>query len=335
MKKMLKALAAGIIFAAALTMTACVLPGSSEGSNPLAPIGVDYMDAKLGDIILDNGHICKPDDFDKTTMKPVAIIIREVSESRCALGIALKEGSNKPWCISTAEGYQNIPELSNSLRDSTTAHATLLKNVKDYSAVYYPAWGYCASYGITNSLPLTFMTGWCLPTTEELVSLGSNYNKYIGTFSKFDSSTWERLKYGNTDNLYVSCNQSGNQAYFYELKASSNSGLANKSTGNSQYDNPNATKTLIARPVYHFTNNAVTIYKPVISDKSNNSVTIKCYTPGTTIYYRVDNGRLQSATAPATVPLDSSEHKITAYAAKLGCHNSATVEKTIPADGVY
>lgn len=184
---------------------------------------------------------------------------------------------------------------------------------------------------MTNSLPLAFMAGWCLPTKDELTSFANNYNTYISSFSKLDSSSRDLPKYGN-NNLYVSCLQNGKNAYYLDLQ-SKNIDLLDKSNGTSQFDS--STKTLIARPVYHFTNNAVTIYKPVISDKSNNSVTIKCYTPGTTIYYRVDNGRLQSATTPATVPLDSSEHKITAYAAKLGCHNSATVEKTIPADGIF
>lgn len=177
MKKMLKALATGIILAAALTMTACANPSGGSGIPPLAPSGIDYSLAKVGDIILQDGSICKPNDFNSATMTAVAVIFREMSASKCAVGIALSEAKNKPWCLDTAAGYSAIPALTNGgCQDSREAYAKLAAACASDIATTgnYPAWEYCAKYGVTENLPAPFNVGWCLPSYVELRDLVTN-----------------------------------------------------------------------------------------------------------------------------------------------------------------
>jgi len=108
MKKVFNSIAAGLLLAATVCFAGCDDPSNSKKvvSDPVPERGPDYSAAKIGDIILADGKVCKVDNFDSSTMTAVAVIIREATFTESALGIALEETStHTPWAISTAEGY--------------------------------------------------------------------------------------------------------------------------------------------------------------------------------------------------------------------------------------
>lgn len=353
---MLKALAAGIIFAAAIALTSCADPSGGSGIPPLAPSGIDYSLAKVGDIILQDGSICKPNDFNSTTMTAVAVIFREMSASKCAVGIALSEAKNKPWCLDTAAGYNSISTLSKGgCQDSREAYAKLAAACASDIATTgnYPAWEYCVKYGVTQNLPAPFNVGWCLPSYVELGDLVTNsvnvsvgLSKANGTvlttvpFYKtgLETINGQRQDVGN-ESYYVSCNADGANALCIVFGASPSEYKGNKYDGKSSHNRGDArikNVYFIARPVFHFANTNTTLCAPVISNRSSGSVTIKTFTPDATIYYQIDDGEWKSEPAPATITVnDDVNHTVKAYTAKDGCHSSATVEKTFPQGGIY
>lgn len=366
MKKTLTALTAVIALASTIAMTSCANPsGGGSGTPPaipsLAPSGIDYSLAKVGDIILQDGSICKPNDFNSATMTAVAVIFREMSASKCAVGIALSEAKNKPWCLNTAAGYNSIPTLTNGgCQDSREAYAKLAAACASDIATTgnYPAWEYCVKYGVTQNLPAPFNVGWCLPSYVELRDLVTNsvnvsvgLSKAHGTgltttpFVKtgLETINGQRQDVGN-ESYYVSCNQSLSNATCIDFGTNVNNPTpseysGDKYDGKSSYNRGDArikNVYFIARPVFHFANTSTTLCAPVISNRSSGSVTIKSFTPGATIYYQIDGGEWISKPAPATITVnDDANHTVKAYTAKDGCHNSATVEKTFPQGGVY
>jgi len=108
-----------------------------------------------------------------------------------------------------------------------------------------------------------------------------------------------------------------------------------KATGRSSYTSTNITIKMIARPVYHFVNDANTLCLPVISDKSSGKVTIKTKEEGTQIHYQVNDGEWVIKDAPAEVELDGSQsNKIIAYSTKEGLRESESVTKEFAPDPV-
>ena len=343
MKKMLKALAAGIIFAASLF--GCSAPSTPGVDLPV----IDYMEAALGDIILSNGKICKPADFDKDTMTAVAVIVREADLKNSALGIGLFEGENMPWCKDTnVKGYKSIPSLY-GLKDSTTAYEKFIAVATDCTTPgNYPAWEYCATYGIKNNYPLPFTAGWCLPSTDELTTVGKNYNTVSKTLSDLMGKVGaKQLRYNSSiktgvdmstrqDKLdvyyYETCNQNGSNSNIHNLAAPSE---GDKVTGRTDFTAQTVTMKLLARPVYHFVNNNASLAKPIISDKKDGKVTIDTSSKDATICYKLDNEEWKELPAPAEITVNGESHTITAYTKKAGLQNSKETKKTIPADGIF
>lgn len=361
MKKILNLFATGIFLAATIALSGCATPsGGGSGTPPaipsLAPSGIDYSLAKVGDIILQDGSVCKPDNFDSATMTAVAVIFREMSQSKGAIGIALSEGQKKPWCLDTAVGYNSISTLTNGgCQDSREAYAKLAAACASDIATTenYPAWEYCVKYGVTQDLPAPFNVGWCLPSYVELRDLVTNsvnvsvgLSKARGTiltttpFVKTGLNS-QRQDVGN-EYYYVSCNQNGSNATCIDFGTNVNNPTpseysGNKFTGRTQRTADTTINVyFIARPVFHFANTSTTLCAPIISDRTSGSVTIKTFTPDATIYYQIDDGEWISKPAPATITVNNDvNHTVKAYTAKDGCHNSATVEKTFTQGGVY
>jgi len=284
-------------------------------------------------------------------MKAVAVIIREADIKNCALGIGLKEAENKSWCASTSVmGYQSISELyKTSLTDSRQAYEKLVARCTDVTTPgNYPAWEYCAAYGITNNYAAPFNIGWCLPTKTELDSVKANNNDIItgmtkanGTYLKIGSSVKTGIDPTSrsdlkTESYYVTCNQNGSDAYIHNLKTDGSSEtLGDKVNGRTSNTSKYITIKLLARPVYHFENNQYSLAQPIISDKSSGKVTINTRSTGATICYKVDNDSWNEAPAPAEVSINGDAHTIYAYTKKAGLDNSKEVNKAIPADPVY
>lgn len=346
MKKLFSLMIAGLIFATTLSIAGCSDPSGAPVNDGLV---IDYSEAKIGDIILSDGTICPLANFDKDTMTAIAVIAREADLTNCALGVGLYESENMPWCKDTnVKGYKSISGLYN-LKDSTTAYEKFIASATDYTTPgNYPAWEYCAAYGITNNYPAPFTIGWCLPSTDELTTIGKNYDKIAKTLSELkgkvgakqlryaietktgiDMSTRQDLK---DIYYYETCNQNGNNSSIHNLATVSE---GDKVTGRTQFTSNYFTIKLLARPVYHFVNNSVSLAKPIISDKIDGRVTISTTSSDATICYKIDNAsEWTEAPSPVVINVNSYQHTINAYTKKAGLENSKESTKTIPADPV-
>lgn len=347
MKKYFNFLIAGLILATSLVIAGCSDPGVTPPGFT-GPV-IDYTEAELGDIILSDGKICKLEDFNKDTMTAIAVIVREADLKNSALGIGLFEGENMPWCKdNTVKGYQSIPSLYN-LKDSTTAYERFITSATDFTTPgNYPAWEYCATYGIKNIYPAPFNVGWCLPSTEELTTVGKNYNTVSKTLSGLISKVGaKQLRYNisnktgfdtstRQDKLdvyyYETCNQNGSNSNIHNLAAPSE---GDKVTGRTGFTAQTVTMKLLARPVYHFVNNSGSLAKPFISEKKDSKITISTSSKDATICYKLDNEEWKELPAPAEITVNGKSHTITAYTKKAGLQNSKETSKNIPADSVY
>lgn len=182
----------------------------------LSPGTIDYSKAIIGDIILDDGSICRQADFDSSNMTPMAIVIRAQSEDLPVLAMGINVGSYMEWCKTDAEGMKKIPDLigdfDTGLLDGSKGWDIMKTECSDFesesSPEKYPAWYYCHLYGTNNSLT-HFQDGWYFPTLCELKQIFDSKDT-VNTALKTCTNK-------DLDSMYAyrSCSQqeNNNQAY--------------------------------------------------------------------------------------------------------------------------
>ena len=191
----------------------------------------------VGDIILDDGTILAPADFDtyEGNANPIAVIFSTSGghreESSRVLGVGLNPSQPLEFASKTSKGYStNI--LSNQIivvaqeysisegQYNNDGFFGLLdgrktwKNVGLYdvnakkSFVDYPAYDYAVNYGMNNNLK-KFKKGWYLPTASEAYELAENLETVQTSFKKcgvtdLQGIVWTSSQnYGAQENEFV------------------------------------------------------------------------------------------------------------------------------------
>jgi len=261
---------------------------------------VDYNKAKAGDIVFENGLFADADDY-CSNAKVAAIIFRAADGTNPAMGVGLVKGSNLSWCTNTAQGYAKIESLTEeNTKRSADAYAKLdvIANLNNY-----PAWKYCATYGVTNNLSKMFL-GWTLPSVEEIKALYTNKTAVNNAVTKINTVSGSSLT-AYTE-YFWSCNQSSN-AVQARIKDAGSNQPANKDAvapfscrviAVREFTSNEVVKQTVATPVVTGIGKDGNIKTPKQSDGSvywtiewgsnqKGKVYITCATPEAVIYYYV------------------------------------------------
>ncbi len=191
----------------------------------------------VGDIVLDDGTVLAPSDFDayKGNSKPMAVIFstsggHEEKSSR-VLGVGLNSSHPLEFASKTSKGYStNI--LSNQIIVVAQEYSIsegqynndgffglidgrkTWKNVGMYdsnakkSFADYPVYDYAVNYGINNNLK-KFKKGWYLPTASEAYELAENLETVLPSFRKCGAADLQGIvwtssqNYGSQENEFV------------------------------------------------------------------------------------------------------------------------------------
>lgn len=247
---------------------------------------INYAGIEAGDIILENGLMTKPSEY--CSKKAAAVVYKVDGDVVKTVGI---KWAGKEWCTDTADGYNKKLVLLGKITDSSQAYDLLCMSVTDAltNSDNYPAWKYCATYGITNNYT-KLATGWTMPTKVELKAFNSAYQ---ATDSKVKSSlvSIDSTLDISDGKAFWTCNQAvDTDKSIFMLKIS----------GNKQLQEKNADKSgsCCVIPFRVFNTNQATVDKVDAPEFSvtdsyidaNTAVTITCSTTGASIFYKIDNG---------------------------------------------
>lgn len=159
---------------------------------------IDYSTCVVGDIILNDGSICKSSDYDSSTNSAAAVIVRAASGTTPALGVGLKQGYGA-WCLNDAEGYNKSVALLANIEDGSSGWTILKTSCSDAAnnPGNYPAWNFCLTYASESGLTDDLASGWYLPTDSELqtifkskTTVNENLAKVGGTILKSSPNYW-------------------------------------------------------------------------------------------------------------------------------------------------
>lgn len=175
-----------------------------------------YSTAKLGDLILKDGTICKPKDFNSQKVNnnyyDTIVIFREAKGDLPALGTFLMGVySKEQWCNERATGASEYltalaGDLTSGLTDGSQAWSLLVDSCKD--ALENPEY-YCIreKYSYLDSLGPSLGLDWYIPTANELYSLYLNKDE-------INNRLISEMNYDNfsviNNYLFMTCNQDPN-----------------------------------------------------------------------------------------------------------------------------
>lgn len=158
---------------------------TTYGTN-IATRNYDYSTAKVGDIIMKDGSIVSPANYDRNSSginAPVAVIFRAKTDDAPALGLALSYGTDTAWCSKTSEGFDRaVTKLNATLADDNTVTTDLTSGKNSYQLLKtsltdagnnngtYKAWYFADRYASQRGFSV-LTTGWYLPTITELSEL--------------------------------------------------------------------------------------------------------------------------------------------------------------------
>ncbi len=173
----------------------------------------------IGKIVLSDGSFVSKEDFNSSTMTPVAVIAGFKNEGRDVIALGLKRSSaDLIWAKKGTIGYNtNFTEL----QSESLGNNIYTGNVDGYynweyicsidpegsqdAATNYPAYNFANTYGEFAGLTGTkYSKGWYLPTIAELAEIRKNRDiiqaslDVVGGFKIFTSSVY----------YYLSSNQS-------------------------------------------------------------------------------------------------------------------------------
>lgn len=173
---------------------------------------IDYSNAEIGDIILENGLFVSANDYNSDTYeaKPVGLVIRKKTDTAPALMIGLNyQMSGKQWCTSKAKAYdQTIEELfSDKLTDGSLAWDIIKKKFDDTNNLdLYPAWKWCLNYGSTYAPDSQFSEDWYIPTISEAQEMIENKSLINTNMSRIGGSNFQNC-------WFWTCTQSKSNSY--------------------------------------------------------------------------------------------------------------------------
>lgn len=209
--------------------------GPSPSSNPKARASV--AEAKIGDVVLEDGSIWPLADWKYPEKEAVAVIVREKDGNTPALGIGIQlSTTSAQWCNQYANGMGNIKDLIGDLysgyMDGSTGWSILADFVEDENEqAYYPVWNECVKYGTRNHLTGDLENGWYLPTIKELHQIYAkkeviNASLEATSGKKLQNNQyWSSCQYsetiGNYSDMAAVLNLSNGMTYSYKK---SNSG---------------------------------------------------------------------------------------------------------------
>ena len=170
---------------------------------------VSAVNWDIGDIVLKDGTIVAPDDYNKRRMGiPAGVIAYERDGEPYMVGVEsianANNGYGMRWCSYSAPGYRAISELNSysnndyveyaditGFMDGSEAWDTIQSfdsiYTSDYQAEdYYPAFWYAETYGESVTLyGSKYETGWFIPSLWELAEIYRNHEIINDTFSEF------------------------------------------------------------------------------------------------------------------------------------------------------
>ena len=181
----------------------------------------------IGKIVLSDGTLVAKEEFNSSTMKPVAVIAGFKNNGRDVIAIGLKCSSSAlVWAKKGTIGYNtNFTELyTDQSYDYDLEEYIITGNVDgaynwDYicsvdpegtqdAAINYPAFNFANTYGEFAGLTGTKYTdGWYLPTIAELEEIRKNRNiiqatlDVVGGFKIVTSSVWYYLSSNQCDGI--------------------------------------------------------------------------------------------------------------------------------------
>lgn len=193
-----------------------------------------YEGVRVGDIILADGTICSPDDYDGTTMIPAAVIFSAKTDERPALGIGIpyydsygtaeyyQYSSNKFWGPTPSATYPSFLGTKDSGYMNGKNQLELAQQWlegKSYSLSDFPPFYYASTFGTKQRN--IFTDGWYVPTAAEIhmITLNDQVNGDITTSLRKISNS---LAFGTngfwTANYCATSTGDGlSQAYYYSF----------------------------------------------------------------------------------------------------------------------
>lgn len=181
-----------------------------------------YKEARVGDIILEDGTICSLDDY---VSGGIAVIVREATDDKSALGCS--PFAENMYCYS---GLADNPTLANMrldlLEGDLTSGLTSGKNALEIMQTNYPdmyayvtsktedAFMYCKNYGVTKGYAL-FEDGWYLPSVAEIKLIDDNIDICWNSLLKLKSG--QTLGIGSYITV-LSCNSKDYSIALYDFE---------------------------------------------------------------------------------------------------------------------
>ena len=150
-----------------------------------------YTDADIGKIVLEDGSLVVKDDYDRNTMKAIAVVVGTKYAGAQVLGVGLQQASSLMWAPSGTTGYktkfENIICTPSETGSGAASTATFTGDIdgsdnwayicsidpegtKD-AATNYPAFDYANNYGVTQGITGNYKDGWYIPSLKELCDI--------------------------------------------------------------------------------------------------------------------------------------------------------------------
>lgn len=136
-----------------------------------------FTSENIGDIVLSDGSFVAKDNFNSSTMTPIAVVVGVKNNGGQAVGVGLQRCTSLQWASSGTTGYNtNFTEIQGTKTggdmDGSDNWAEICKVDPEgtvYPVTNYPAFNFANTYGITAGLTDTdYKNGWYLPSIAEL-----------------------------------------------------------------------------------------------------------------------------------------------------------------------
>ncbi len=142
-----------------------------------------FTSENIGDIVLSDGSFVTKDNFNSSTMTPIAVVVGSTKNGGQALAVGLQKGTNLQWAPSGTTGYAT---KFTEIQGTTTSGDMDGSDNWEYicsvdptgtanAATNYPAFNFANTYGTTAGLTGTdYADGWYLPSIAELYQVYEN-----------------------------------------------------------------------------------------------------------------------------------------------------------------
>ncbi len=152
-----------------------------------------FTNNDIGKIILSDGSFVTKDNFNSSTMTPIAVVVGVKNNGGQVVGVGLQRGTYFQWAPIKTTGYRTkFTEIQSNYTSSSSSGYTFTGDMDGsdnwtvickvdpegtvYPATNYPAFNFANTYGITADLTGTdYKNSWYLPSIAELYDI--YYNK--------------------------------------------------------------------------------------------------------------------------------------------------------------